>query len=96
MSVKLYVGSLAYQTTEQELHELFSQHGTVISAKIVEDRATGGSRGFGFVEMTTQEEAMNAITGLHGFTFSGRSLVVNEARPPGEKPQHGGRGRKSY
>lgn len=91
MSTKLYVGSLAYQTTEQELHDLFSEHGMVISVKIVEDRATGGSRGFGFVEMTTKEEAQKAITALHGFSFAGRNLVVNEARSVGEKSGSGKR-----
>ncbi|MCZ6799121.1 MAG: RNA-binding protein [Nitrospirae bacterium] len=85
MGTKLYVGSLAYQTTEKELQELFSEHGTVLSAKIVEDRATGGSRGFGFVEMTSLQEAQKAIDALNGFSFAGRNLVVNEARPPGEK-----------
>lgn len=92
MSTKLYVGSIAYSMTDQELQDLFAQHGTVMSAKILEDRSTGGSRGFGFVEMATDEEAKKAIAALNGFQFAGRTLVVNEARPQGEKRPSGGSG----
>ena len=81
MSTKLYVGSLPYSTTEQQLSELFSQHGTVQSAKVISDRYTGRSRGFGFVEMSTAEEAQKAIAAFNGFALDGRTLVVNEARP---------------
>jgi RNA recognition motif-containing protein len=81
MGNKLYVGSLPYTTTEQQLTELFSQHGTVQSAKVMTDRFTGQSRGFAFVEMATSEEAQKAIAALHGTELDGRTLVVNEARP---------------
>lgn len=81
MGNKLYVGSLPYSTTEQELSELFAQHGTVQSAKVITDRFTGQSRGFGFVEMATDEEAQKAIAALNGAQLGGRTLVVNEARP---------------
>jgi cold-inducible RNA-binding protein len=81
MGNKLYVGSLPYSTTEQQLTELFSQHGTVQSAKVMTDRFSGQSRGFAFVEMATSEEAQKAIAALHGTELDGRTLVVNEARP---------------
>jgi RNA recognition motif-containing protein len=90
MGNKLYVGSLPYSTTEQQLTELFSQHGTVQSAKVMTDRFTGQSRGFAFVEMATSEEAQKAIAALHGTEVDGRTLVVNEARPQ-EKRSFGGR-----
>lgn len=90
MGNKLYVGSLPYSTTEQQLTELFSQHGTVQSAKVMTDRFTGQSRGFAFVEMATSEEAEKAIAALHGTELDGRTLVVNEARPQ-EKRSFGGR-----
>jgi len=91
MGNKLYVGSLPYTTTEQQLTELFSQHGTVQSAKVVTDRFTGQSRGFAFVEMATSDEAQKAIAALHGSELGGRTLVVNEARPQ-EKRSFGGGG----
>lgn len=81
MGNKLYVGSLSYSVTDQQLHDLFAQQGTVISAKVISDRYTGQSRGFGFVEMATSEEAKKAITALNGTQFEGRTLVVNEAKP---------------
>lgn len=81
MNQKLYVGNLSYSTTDQELQELFAQHGTVQSANVVTDRYTGRSRGFGFVEMGSGEEAKQAIEALNGTDFQGRNLVVNEARP---------------
>jgi cold-inducible RNA-binding protein len=90
MGNKLYVGSLPYSTTEQQLTELFSQHGSVQSAKVMTDRFTGQSRGFAFVEMATSEEAQKAIAALHGTELDGRTLVVNEARPQ-EKRSFGGR-----
>jgi RNA recognition motif-containing protein len=83
---KLYVGSLPYSTTEQELSELFAAHGTVQSAKVISDRYTGQSRGFGFVEMSTDEEAQKAIAALNGSPLGGRTLVVNEARPQAKRP----------
>jgi len=92
VSTKLYVGSLPYSTTEQQLSELFSQHGTVQSAKVISDRYTGQSRGFGFVEMSTAEEAQKAIAAFNGFALDGRTLVVNEARPQEKRPYGGGSG----
>jgi len=90
VGTKLYVGSLPYSTTEQQLSELFSQHGTVQSAKVITDRYTGQSRGFGFVEMATAEEAQKAIAALNGAALGGRTLVVNEARPQEKRPYGGG------
>ena len=90
MGTKLYVGSLPYSTTEQQLSELFSQHGTVQSAKVITDRYTGQPRGFGFVEMATGEEAQKAIAALNGAALGGRTLVVNEARPQEKRPYGGG------
>lgn len=92
MGTKLYVGSLPYSTTEQELSELFAQHGSVQSAKVITDRYTGQSRGFGFVEMATAEEAQKAITALNGTALGGRTLVVNEARPQEKRSFGGGSG----
>ena len=92
MGTKLYVGSLPYSTTEQQLSELFAQHGTVQSAKVITDRYTGQSRGFGFVEMATGEEAQKAIAALNGTPLGGRTLVVNEARPQEKRPYGGGGG----
>ena len=91
MSTKLYVGNLAFQTTSQELQELFAQAGTVESANVVEDRDTGRSRGFAFVEMSTKEGAASAIEQLNGKEVGGRALKVNEAKPR-ENRGGGGRG----
>jgi cold-inducible RNA-binding protein len=91
MSTKLYVGNLAFQTTSQELQELFAQAGTVESASVVEDRDTGRSRGFGFVEMSSKEEGAAAIAQFNGKELSGRALNVNEAKPR-ENRGIGGRG----
>ena len=91
MSTKLYVGNLAFQTTSQELQDLFAQAGTVESASVVEDRDTGRSRGFAFVEMSTKEEAANAIDQFNGKELGGRALKVNEAKPR-ENRSVGGRG----
>jgi len=92
VSTKLYVGSLPYSTTDQQLSEVFSQYGTVQSAKVITDRYTGQSRGFGFVEMATNEEAQKAIAALNGSQLGGRTLVVNEARPQEKRPFGGGGG----
>jgi len=93
MSMKLYVGNLAFQTSSNELQELFAQAGTVESANVVEDRDTGRSRGFGFVEMSSKEEGQAAITKFNGQEVNGRALTVNEARPREDrKPSNGGRG----
>jgi cold-inducible RNA-binding protein len=81
MSTKLYVGNLAFQTTSQELQQLFAGAGTVESASVVEDRMTGRSRGFAFVEMSTKEEAATAIDQFNGKEVGGRALKVNEAKP---------------
>jgi RNA recognition motif-containing protein len=92
MSMKIYVGNLAYQTTSEDLEQLFSQSGEVESAVIIEDRETGRSRGFGFVEMVNQDEGEAAIEALNGADFQGRSLTVNEARPREEGSGGGGGG----
>ena len=92
MSTKLYVGNLAFQTTSQELQELFAQAGTVESASVVEDRDTGRSRGFAFVEMSTKEEATAAIDQFNGKEVGGRALKVNEAKPRENRSGGGGRG----
>ena len=81
MSMKLYVGNLSFKTSSEDLEQLFSQAGTVQSASIVEDRETGRSRGFGFVEMASAEEGQAAIQQFNGKEVGGRSLTVNEARP---------------
>ncbi|MDH4088348.1 MAG: RNA-binding protein [Nitrospira sp.] len=81
MGTKLYVGGLPYSATEQQLNELFGAHGTVASAKIISDKFTGQSRGFGFVEMSSDAEAKAAITALNDTDMGGRKLTVNEAKP---------------
>ena len=81
MATKLYVGNLSYQTTDQQLHELFSEAGNVASAQVVTDRYTGEARGFGFVEMASEDEAQQAIAAINGRNVGGRALVVNESRP---------------
>ena len=81
MGSKLYVGGLPYSATEQQLSDLFGAHGTVVSAKIIADKFTGQSRGFGFVEMSSDSEAKAAITALNGSDMGGRTLTVNEAKP---------------
>ena len=91
MGRRLYVGNLPYSTTEDELRQLFSQAGNVDSAAVITDRESGRSKGFGFVEMTTDEEAKAAITKLNGQSIGERQLVVDEARPQ-ERREGGGRG----
>jgi RNA recognition motif-containing protein len=91
MSTKLYVGNLSFQTSSQDLQELFAQAGIVQSASVVEDRETGRSRGFAFVEMSTNDEAASAIELLNGKEVGGRALKVNEAKPR-ENRGTGGRG----
>jgi cold-inducible RNA-binding protein len=81
MSMKLYVGNLSFQTSSDDLNSLFAQAGTVESASVVEDRETGRSRGFGFVEMSSKEEAQKAIEQFNGKEINGRNLNVNEAKP---------------
>jgi RNA recognition motif-containing protein len=81
MATKLYVGNLSYQMTDQQLHDLFSEAGNVSSAQVVTDRYTGQARGFGFVEMASEDEAQQAIAAINGRNVGGRALVVNESRP---------------
>ncbi len=90
MGKKIYVGNLAYSVRDQELADKFSQFGTVESAKVVMDRDSGRSKGFGFVEMSSPEEAEDAISSLHGTDFNGRNLTVSEAKPMA--PREGGGG----
>ena len=86
MGNKLYVGNLAYTVRDQDLNDAFSQFGAVSSAKVMMDRETGRSKGFGFVEMGSDAEAQAAINGLNGQPVAGRAVVVNEARPREERP----------
>ncbi len=86
MGNKLYVGNLAYTVRDQDLQDAFSQFGAVSSAKVMMDRDTGRSKGFGFVEMGTDAEAQAAVNGMNGQSLSGRAIVVNEARPREERP----------
>jgi RNA recognition motif-containing protein len=95
MAAKLYVGNLSFNATEQDLEDMCGEFGTVQSVKIIEDRETGRSRGFAFVEMSSNEEAQNAISGLNGKEIDGRSLTVNEAKPQEERGGSGG-GRGGY
>jgi cold-inducible RNA-binding protein len=90
MSMKLYVGNLSFKTSSDDLQQLFSQAGTVESATVVEDRDTGRSRGFGFVEMASKEEGQKAIEQFNGTDLDGRNLTVNEARPREERGNRGG------
>ena len=99
MGNKLYVGNLAYSVRDESLHQSFSQFGTVTSAKVMMDRDTGRSKGFGFVEMGSDAEAQAAINGMNGQALEGRAIVVNEARPREERPGGfggGGGGRGGY
>src|SRR5207247_4432573 len=92
MPAKLFVGNLSFQATEEDLRELFQQAGTVESVRIVTDQFTGSPRGFGFVEMSTKEEATKAIEMLNGRLFRDRNLVVDEARPQAQRGGGGGGG----
>src|SRR5574343_330847 len=93
MGNKLYVGNLAYSVRDESLQEAFGQFGTVTSAKVMMDRETGSSKGFGFVEMGSDAEAQAAINGMNGQALEGRAIVVNEARPREERPGGFGGGR---
>ena len=90
MGSKIYVGGLPYSATESQLQDLFSLHGTVESTRVITDKFTGQSRGFGFVEMSTAQEAQNAIAALHETQLDGRTLTVNEAKPQAPR-SNGGR-----
>jgi hypothetical protein len=92
MGNKLYVGNLPYQVRDSDLEQAFSQFGQVTSAKVMMERETGRSKGFGFVEMGSDAEAQAAITGMNGQSMGGRSVVVNEARPMENRPRSGGFG----
>jgi RNA recognition motif-containing protein len=92
MGSKIYVGGLPYSATEQELSDLFAQHGAVQSARVITDKFTGQSRGFGFVEMSSDSEAQTAISALNGTQMGGRTLTVNEARPQEPRSFGGGGG----
>ena len=91
MNNKLYIGGLAYSVTDEDLNSLCSQHGSVESATVVKDRDTNNSRGFGFVEMSTQEEAEKAIQALNGTDLQGRTIMVNVAKPREDRQRGGGR-----
>src|SRR5262245_29520659 len=93
MGNKLYVGNLSYNTSSSDLEKLFGQHGTVQSAQVIDDRMTGRSKGFGFVEMASDAEAQAAIAALNGFEHDGRALNVNEAKPREDRGGGGGGGR---
>jgi len=92
MGSKLYVGNLSYDATSSDLEQLFSQHGTVQSAEVIADRDTGRSKGFGFVQMGSDDEAQAAIAALNGQDHGGRTLTVNEAKPREDRPRGGGGG----
>ena len=93
MGSKIYVGGLPYSATEQQLSDLFTAHGSVESARVITDKFTGQSRGFGFVEMSTAEEAQKAISALNGTQMDGRALTVNEAKPQESRSGGDSRGR---
>jgi len=92
MGAKLYVGNLSYNVTDERLQEHFAQHGAVVSARVVTDKFSGRSKGFGFVEMSSDEEAEKAIQAFNGTDFEGRNIVVSEARPQAARPPHPGGG----
>ncbi len=96
MAKKLYVGGLSFDTSENSLETLFTQAGTVESARVITDRDSGRSKGFGFVEMSNDSEASRAITLLNGTNFEGRTITVNEARPQVDRNQRGGGGYNRY
>src|SRR2546423_1466055 len=91
--MKLYVGNLAFETTENDLQDLFEQHGAVSEVRLMMDRMTGKSRGFAFVTMNDDEQAKSAMSAINGKELNGRALNVNEARPREERPRPGGDGR---
>ena len=90
MNTKIFVGNLSFNTTENDLHDAFAAHGTVIEANLMMDRDSGRPRGFGFITMSSPEEAKKAIEALNGATLDGRNLTVNEARPKADRPPGGG------
>ena len=90
--MNIYVGNLSYQTTEDELRDLFAKFGDVVSSKLIEDKFTGQSKGFGFVEMSNNSEAQKAMDELNGRDVNGRSMTVNQARPRQKRSRGGGQG----
>jgi RNA recognition motif-containing protein len=96
MSAKLFVGNLSFNTTENDLQDAFAAHGTVVETNLMMDRVSGRPRGFGFVTMSSPEEAQKAIEALNGKEIDGRALTVNIARPREERPGGGGGGRREF
>src|SRR5438093_13282314 len=96
MGTKLFVGNLSFNITENDLQDAFAAHGTVVEANLMMDRATGRSRGFAFITMSSPEEAEKAISALNGASLDGRNLTVNAAKPREERPAGGGGGRREY
>src|SRR3979409_1873076 len=96
MSTKLFVGNLSFNVTENDLQDAFAAHGTVVETNLMMDRTTGRPRGFGFITMSTAEEAQKAIDGLNGKALDGRNLTVNVAKPREERTGGGGGGRREY
>src|SRR5437773_11188878 len=96
MNTKLFVGNLSFNTTENDLQDAFAAHGTVLETNLMTDRETGRPRGFGFVTMSSAEEAQKAVEALNGATLDGRNLTVNEARPKTERSGGGGGGQRDY
>ena len=94
--MNIYVGNLSYQTTEDELRDLFAEFGDVVSAKLIVDKFTGQSKGFGFVEMSNNSEAQKAIDELNGRDVNGRNVTVNQARPRQDRSRGGGGGGRDY
>jgi len=92
MSTKLFVGNISFNTTENDLHDAFAAHGTVVEANLMVDRMSGRPRGFGFVTMSSPEEAQKAIEAMNGASLDGRNLTVNIARPKEDRPPGGGGG----
>ena len=90
--MKIYIGNLTYDTTEEDLNKVFESYGQLESCTLIKDNFSGRSKGFGFVEIASDEEAKAAIEGLHGTELNGRTITVNEARPKNEKGFHGNRG----
>ncbi len=96
MATRIYVGGLPYSATEEDVTQLFAAHGSVTSTTIITDRYTGQAKGFGFVEMATDEESKAAINALNGTQMGGRTLTVNEAKPREDRPRSGGGGGGGY
>src|SRR5882724_9211098 len=96
MNSKLFVGNLSFNITENDLQDAFAAHGTVVETNLMMDRATGRPRGFGFITMSSPEEAEKAIAAMNGATLDGRNLTVNEAKPREERAPGGGGGRREH